>query len=206
MEAADELALGGAEDYGVDVVALGEDDGEGPVFGLSFGGPEAGGWGGESRDPTGAWELSELAGLVVQETKGAFDAKADGRHDVSVMEEDFDPDADPVIAVWAPTLPGAPPRLGTRRTRRPPVVSREYLPYGLIAGGLAALLVIVVAGVVGIALLALFAGPSRQVAPLDPTQIPKVEIERKPIEPQTADEILEEVLGAEGGDPGKGKE
>lgn len=192
MEAADELALGGAEDYGVDVVALGEDDGDGPVFGLSFGA------GADNGDGTGAWELADIAELIVQETRGEFEAKGDARHDASVMEEEFDADADVVVAVWAPTLPGAPPRVGARvRKRNAPLVRREYLPYGVIAGGLAGLLGVVVVGVFAILLLGLFTGPRSAPQDAGPAPIPTEPRPVKPIEPQTADEILQEVLGDE---------
>lgn len=194
MEAADELALGGAEDYGVDVVALGEDDGEGPVFGLSFGAAA------DNGDGTGAWELADIAELVVQETRGEFDAKGDARHDASVMEEEFDADAEVVVAVWAPTLPGAPPRVGARvRKRNAPLVRREYLPYGVIAGGLAGLLGVVIVGVFGILLISLFTGGSGSPAPVPASERPPVDAPPpRPIEPQTADEILDEVLGEDG--------
>jgi hypothetical protein len=190
MEAGDELALGAAEDYGIDdVVALGEDDGEGPVFGLSFDSANAG-------DGTGAWELSHLSELVVQETRGEFDITSDARHDASVMEDEFDPDDEVVVAVWAPTLPGAPMRVKARvRRKAAPPVRAEYLPYGVIAGALMLLLGLAFVGVLAVVIVAMVSGPRREVAPLDPERVPKIEIDRKPIEEKTADEILEEVLG-----------
>lgn len=191
MEAADELALGGAEDYGLDdVLSMGSADGEdGPVFGLSFG---------EAREPTGAWDLADIQELVVNETKGHFAADSAARNDVMVMEEDFDDEDEIVVAVWEPESPDGELHLGTVIRKRV-VVPKQYLPYGFIAAGLGALLVIAFLGIVLVGGIALLAGPNVEVRPLDRDKIPKVEIERKPIEDKTADEILEEVLGEDKG-------
>lgn len=189
-DAGEELALGAPEDYGLDdVVALGEDDGEGPVFGLSFGAA--------SSDGTGAWDLAEIGGLVVNETRGAFDATSDARHDVGVMEEEFDPDDDVVVAVWAPTLPGAPPRVKARvRRKAKPMVRNEYLPYGVIAGLLAGLLLFAGIGITGIAAFGLLASSSSSSTPIA-VQPPDPGAAQKAAEAEkmSADEILQEVLG-----------
>jgi hypothetical protein len=189
-EATDELALGGAEDYGFDdALEMGEgDDEDGPVFGLSFGAP---------REPTGAWDLGDIQELVVNETKGHFDADNSGRNDVMIMEEEFDDEDEVVVAVWEPDSPDGTLRVGAMVRRRASTVPKQYIPYGLIAAGLGALLLVAVAGIGAVMIIALIRGPRVEVAPLQPDQIPKVEIERKPIEEQTADEILQEVLGEE---------
>ncbi|MCB9677291.1 MAG: hypothetical protein H6737_19385 [Alphaproteobacteria bacterium] len=189
IEATDELALGAAEDYGMDdILPMAEgDDEDGPVFGLSFG----------SSDPTGAWDISDVHELVVNETRGHFDA-SDGRNDAMVMEEDFDDDDEVVVAVWEPSTPGGAVRVGAVVRKRTTAVPKQYIPYGLIAAGLTALLLVAVTGIVAVVVIAVVSGPKVEVRPLDPSQIPKVEVERKPIEEKTADEILEEVLGEEG--------
>ncbi|MEZ4317515.1 MAG: hypothetical protein R3F61_08420 [Myxococcota bacterium] len=190
MEAADELALGGVEDYGTDEASLGLDGEDGPVFGLSFAT--------ERHEPTGAWDLAEVADLVVNETRGRFEADGGGRNDVVVMEEDFDDDDEVVVAVWEPETPGGAPRVGARVRRRQVLVPKQYIPYGLIAAGLGALLLVAVMGIVAVITIGVLSGPRVEVRPLDPEAIPKVEIERKPVEEKTADEILEEVLGEDG--------
>jgi len=189
MEAADELALGGAEDYGLDdVLALGGAEGEdGPVFGMVFG---------EAREPTGSWDLADIQDLVVNETRGHFEADGGARDDVMVMEEEFDDDDDVVVAVWEPDSPGGQVQFAAV-IRKKVKVPKQYLPYGFIAAGLGVLLIVAGAGIVLVGLVALLAGPKVEVRPLDRAKIPKIEIERKPIENQTADQILEEVLGRE---------
>ena len=190
LEHTDELALGGAEDYGLDdVLALGGAEGEdGPVFGMVFG---------EAREPTGSWDLADIQDLVVNETRGHFESDGGARDDVMVMEEEFDDDDDVVVAVWEPDSPGGELQFAAV-IRKKVMVPKQYLPYGFIAAGLGVLLLVAGAGIVLVGLVALLASPKVEVRPLDRAKIPKIEIERKPIEHQTADEILEEVLGDEG--------
>ncbi len=194
------LALGAAEF--TDELAMGEadEDDDEPVFGLSFAvGVQKQS---QAEDPTGAWDLSDLQELVVEEKKGDFGGDgSSARDDVIVMDEDFDDDEhDVIMAVWGIDGEGGEVEVGARVRRRAPPVPRHYLPYGLIAAGLGALLIVAMVGIVGALLVALVTGPPVVVEPVDPSTLPKVEIERVDLDAEkekTADEILEEVLGEE---------
>jgi hypothetical protein len=193
------LALG-APDF-TDELEMGEaeEDGE-PVFGLSFAAVQTGQKQSRAADPTGAWDLSDLQELVVEEKKGDFGGDgSSSRDDAVVMDEEFDDDEhDLIMAVWGIDGEGGDLQVGTRVRRRAPAVPQHYLPYGLIAAGLGALLIVAVVGIGAALLVAVLTSPPTIVEPIDPAALPKVEIERIDLEAEkekSADEILEEVLG-----------
>ncbi|MCB9668861.1 MAG: hypothetical protein H6736_05165 [Alphaproteobacteria bacterium] len=191
MEAYDDLALGDPDDYG-EMLELGEADAEGAMVALDFGASD-------SLAGTGAWDLGEVAGLVVNERKGDFGGDgSSARDDVMVMEEEYDPDAEVVAAVWQ----DADGRVRLeRRIKRQRRTSTMLLPYGLIAGMLLVLGGVALVGVVFIVIAALLApapgpvdGPATPHLPTVESDHAKIEAARK----KTSEEILQEVLGEDG--------
>lgn len=185
----EELALGSADDYGIeeiDALPADDDTGEAPIFGLSVGF-------GERAQVSDVWDVADLQELVVNETRGQFDADGDGRKDAYVMEEEWDPSDTVVLAVWKSEHPGGKmsfaPRIRRHRSHR------HLLPYGMIAAGLGAAAVVGLVGIAALGLVTVMAGSRTVIAPLDRSKIPVVEYERKVIVPQTPEEILDEVLG-----------
>lgn len=206
LEAPDELALGAYDDYSdelalgaaEDDLEFGDDDSDEEEYGaavlsLAFGAqtsqvsladddPLASGW---------FDDIGDVRELSVQEKKGDFGGDGDNaRYDVFIMEEEFDPDAEVITAVWEGPY-GL--HFGTRVRHKGS--ARQLLPYAILGTVLAGAGVLAFACIVMIAVLSWYMGPTVEVVPLDPADLPKVEIERKPIEEQTADEILKEVLG-----------
>lgn len=201
LEAPDELALGAVDDY-TDELALGEadeddeddDEGGGAMLSLSFGASTSISLAADDDTGTGAWDLdlSGLQELSVKEVKGDFGGDGDAsRFDAMVMEDEFDPDAQVITAVWEG--PQGDFKLGTqvRRARRKP----QLMPYWILAAALSAAGLAAVLGIGLLIVIGLLTGPEREFVPLEEGDLPKVEIERKPIEEKTADEILDEVLG-----------
>ena len=202
----EELALGSVDDY-TDELEMAESDDDddedsdgyargGAVLSLSFGAQTT-----QIRsDPagdlgTGAWNAGDFSKmkeqLVVQEVKGNFGGDGEGRYDVYVMEDEFDPDAEVITAVWEG--PKGQRLVGTQ-VRRRRTQQAALMPYWILGSMLAAAGLAVVIGIVAVVILSLAMGPKREIAPLSEANLPVIEIERKPIVPQTADEILEEVL------------
>lgn len=200
LEAPDELALGGLDDY-TDELAMGEADDDdddsygGAMLSLSFGEAHTASVSLSAQDDlgTGAWDLdlSGMKELSVQEVKGDFKGDGEGRYDAFVMEDEFDPDAEVITAVWEG--PKGERVLGTqvRRLRR----KQQLMPYWILGAALSAAGLAAVLGIAIIAAISIAMGPEREFVPLEEGDLPQIEIERKPIEEQSADEILQEVLG-----------
>lgn len=201
----EELEMGSVDDY-TDELEMGESDddseeytGGGAVLSLAFGAQTTQL---TTHDPsgdlgTGSWNVSDFGNmkeLVVQEVKGDFKGDGEGRYDVYVMEEEFDPDAEVITAVWEG--PTGRRSMGTQvRRRRTP--QANLMPYWILGSVLAAAALAVLIGIATVAIVSMVMGPTREIAPLSEANLPTIEIERKEIVPQTADEILREVLEAE---------
>ncbi len=182
--AVEELALGDPGDYG-EPLAMGEAEGDGLAltFGVS------------SVEPSSGWEIADISELVVNEVQGSFDAA--GASDAMVMEDEFDPDAEVIAAVWFEEGGAYKVERRIRRSRRR---KAELLPYGLIAVGLLGLGSLALAGIVVVALVtwlrpAPAPAPSVRTTPALPVEVRHDREKLERAKAMTADEILEEVLG-----------